>query len=487
MRKMIGFGIILLFAVATSACANQNGAPDSGEQAAPAAASEDIDHSRAALPASGNVIAPSQLTYAGAFRLPGSWEPPQTFAYGGNAMTFRPDGDAGNTDNFPGSLFVMGHDTIAYGDLPDGNQVAEISIPNPTMTKNLEEMNTAEFLQPFEDVTAGFFGQLEEIPKAGMAYLDHPATGPKIHITWGQHLQPPDTASHGWFDPDLKNPNMAGSWFLGDQNLYSVNGYMFTIPMAWADAYTGGKPLASGRMRDGGQGGMGPTLFAYRPWNADGSPPPDGTRLEETTLLLYENAYASMEIERAMDGYQHPDEWEGSAWLEDSAGKAALVFAGTKANGSRFWYGYMHPDGPDKVCVDQHVADFKTCRMADGSVCAAAETQGCCEEDQESCVSMRGWWSNRFDAELIFYDPADLAAVAGGAMESWEPQPYAVLDIDEHLLLSAPEWDKAMLGWGDQRRYRIGAAAFDRGSGLLYLLELFADEGKPVVHVWRLE
>jgi hypothetical protein len=33
-------------------------------------------------------------------------------------------------------------------------------------------------------------------------------------------------------------------------------------------------------MRDGGQGGMGPALFAYRPWQEDGSPPPAGTHLE---------------------------------------------------------------------------------------------------------------------------------------------------------------------------------------------------------------
>jgi hypothetical protein len=43
-----------------------------------------------------------------------------------------------------------------------------------------------------------------------------------------------------------------------------------------------------------------------------------------------------------------------------------------------------------------------------------------------------------------------------------------------------------MLGWGDQRRYRIGDAAFDRENGFLYILELFTDEAKPVVHVWRI-
>jgi hypothetical protein len=72
-------------------------------------------------------------------------------------------------------------------------------------------------------------------------------------------------------------------------------------------------------------------------------------------------------------------------------------------------------------------------------------------------------------------------------MASWEPQPYASLDVDEHLYLDPPEWDLQMLGWGDQRRYRIGDVAYDRENGLLYVLELYADGAKPVVHVWRVD
>jgi hypothetical protein len=123
--------------------------------------------------------------------------------------------------------------------------------------------------------------------------------------------------------------------------------------------------------------------------------------------------------------------------------------------------------------------------MADGSSCPQADFSGCCDEPAGGCATNRGWWSNRFDAQIIFYDPADLANVASGNLESWQPQPYAVMDIDEYLFNSPPEWDRQMLGWGDQRRFRIGDAAFDRENGILYVLELFADITKPVVHVWR--
>jgi hypothetical protein len=442
-----------------------------------------MSDSQAAPPA--GVINPADLTYLGAFRLPGSDDPPQTFAYGGNAMTFNPDGDPTNTDDFPGSLFVMGHDRMPYGDLPDGNQVAELSIPVPVNSRNLADLPYAEFIQNFHDIAAGYFTNLDEIPKVGMQYLNHPATGPKIHLAWGQHIQPPDVASHAWFNPTLASPDVQGAWFIGNQDLYSVNGYMFEIPTAWADAYAQGHYLGTGRMRDGGQGGMGPTLYAYTPWLPGGAPPASGTHLSETILLLYENSYNTEEIIRCLDGYQHPDEWEGGAWLTTGIGKAAVVFAGTKSNGTRYWYGFINPAGPDQPCVDPEITDFPTCRMADGSRCPAEDLVGCCDDATGTCVSNRGWWTTRFDAQIIFYNPADFQKVAAGTMASWEPQPYAKLDIDNVLYMSPPEWDLPMLGWGDQRRYRIGDVAYDRENGLLYVLELFADTARPVVHVWR--
>jgi len=136
--------------------------------------------------------------------------------------------------------------------------------------------------------------------------------------------------------------------------------------------------------------------------------------------------------------------------------------------------------------VDAEVTDFPTCRMVDGSVCLQEDFSGCCDAAAGECVSNRGWWTTRFDAEFILYDPADLAKVAAGQLESWQPQPYAVIDIDEYLYLNPPEWDLVEVGWDDQRRSRIGDVTFDRQNGLLYVLELYGDGAKPIVHVWRI-
>ena len=137
--------------------------------------------------------------------------------------------------------------------------------------------------------------------------------------------------------------------------------------------------------------------------------------------------------------------------------------------------------------VDPDVTDFVTCRLADGSSCPPEDFSGCCDAEAGTCVSERGWWTTHFDAQFILYDPADLAQVAAGEIESWQPQPYASVDIDEYLYLNPPTWDRPSLGWGDQRRYRMGPAAYDRENCLLYVLELYADDAKPVVHVWRVE
>ena len=445
-----------------------------------------IQHLVPTIPPTPQIVQPGDLQYLGAFRLPGGDVRPQTFAYGGNAMTFNPNGDpSGSDDGFPGSLFVTGHDRLAYGELPDGSQVAEINIPQPLISDNLAELNQGSFLQQFHNVAQGFFTELEEIPRIGMQYLNAPATGAKIHLAWGQHM-PPDrsVASHAWFNPNLSSPDMQGTWFIGNQSLDSVNGYVFQIPSSWANEHAQGRNVGTGRFRDGGWSGMGPALFAYRPWIDDsGTPPSSGTYLEETVLLLYQSSLNTSNIERCLDHYQHPDEWEGGAWITTNTGKSAVLFAGTKGTGAKYWYGYVNPAGPDYPCVHQaSVGEFAVCRLADGTLCPSQDLTEC-----EGHNDYRGWWSARFDAQFILYDPADLARVAAGEAESWEPQPYASLDIDEHLFLNPAGIEQDNLGTGVQRISRIGAVAYSRSNDLLYVLELFADEARPVVHVWRVQ
>jgi len=471
--------IVCVAAITLAACNLPGKAP-----ASPTPVDESLaaTASPSAVSISEDVVDPVNLEYLGAFRLPEGGERPYTYAYGGNAMTFNPEGDpSGSNDGFPGSLFITGHDRLPYGELTNGNQVAEVSIPAPVNVRDMAALSRAEFLQDFQDVTAGHFIGIEEIVRIGMLYLDNPVTGPLIHIAWGEHIQPdPTVPTHGWFNTDLSHPDFQGEWFIAGQSWYSVNDYIFEIPAAWADTYASGRYLATGRFKDGGWSGMGPVVIAYRSWDENGNPPPAGTQLESTTLLHYASSTETDNLERCLSGYQHADEWNGGAWLTTATGQSAVMFAGTKSIGTKYWYGYINPAGAQYPCVDEDVTDFLTCRMVDGSPCPPQDFIECSGHND-----YRGWWTTQWTSQFIFYNPADLARVAAGEMAPWEPQPYAVLDINKYLFLNPSGVETEMLGTGDQRRYRIGDVAYDRAHGLLYVLELYADEAAPVVHVWR--
>ncbi len=421
------------------------------------------------------LIQTANLVYLGAFRLPGDEGRAGSFSYGGNAMTYYP------TNN---SLFITGHDRLAYGEFPGGSQVAEVTIPNPVISRNVADLPTAAFIQNFADVSGGLFNTYDEIPRIGMAYVNTTQAGEKIYFSWGQHFQESEedaTPSHARFNPNLSAPNTQGAWYAGNRSLYSTNGYMFEIAHPWADTNVGGRYLATGRYRDGGWSGQGPSLYAIAPW-LEGNPPANCTQLDNVALLQYATTVEDANLSATMNNYQHPDEWEGGAWLTTADGRSAVIFAGTKGTGNKYWYGWVNPAGAEVPCIETEYRDqYTTCRYANGNPCPNSDLGGC-----SGHTDYRGWWSARFDAQIIFYDPANLAAVAGGTMRSYAPQPYATLDIDDRLFLQAGV-EEDMLGTGQQRRYRLGDTSFDRTNRRIFVLELFADGTKPVVHVWRVD
>jgi hypothetical protein len=394
-------------------------------------------------PPSGSLIQASDLVYLGAFRLP-DLSPgtlyTMTWNYGGGALTYYPDDDDGGpNDGYPGSLFGAGHAVV--------QAIGEFNIPVPVISagKSVTELNTADSLQDPYDVKSDVFpaDTYWEIPRAGLTYL--PSQGAqataKLYFSFANHAPGEDQdagPTHGWCELDLGPPQAAGIWSIGGYSKYVTADYMFDIPQTWADAHVSGRYLVTGRFRDGGQAAMGPSLIAAAPWEA-GNPPISGTVLSATPLLLYDNILASDPI--SLTNYHHSDEWSGAVWLTAGA-RSAVVFVGTKGQGD-CWYG-----------------------CADGT-----------DEPPWPPDCNRGWWSTSFVGQLLFYDPDDLAAVAQGTLEPSAPQPYATMDIDEYLyhIESTQQW------------HHLGAAAFDRDHGLLYISEPRADEDKPLVHVWRVQ
>ncbi|MCU7833718.1 MAG: hypothetical protein KZQ83_00585 [gamma proteobacterium symbiont of Taylorina sp.] len=399
------------------------------------------------------------LVYQGAFRLPiasnnSSWE------YSGLAMTCYPEGDPqGTKDGFPGSIFAVGHD--------QQQSVSEISIPIPVISteKNLHELNTATTLQAFQNIAGNlFYDNIDELslPRMGLAYLpaQQGQTSGKLHFTIGQHIQGFE-ASHAWTELDLTISNPAGAWHFGSYTNYVTNDYMLDIPAEWATINTAGQLLATGRAREGLWSGRGPALFSYAPWS-EGNPPADNSTLSNITpLLLYgvqENGATDIisDESTSMVGYSDADHWLGSAWLT-SGDKSALIFSGTKAIGNS-WYGFANGVIWHYDCAEQQPPT--------------------CPEIPAWPSDDRGFWAENYQAQLIFYDTDDLAAVALGTIPSYQPQPYAVLDLTPYLF-------DAEISLERYRNDLVGATCFDRTHQLLYLFERQADEEKSVVHVWK--
>jgi sporulation protein YlmC with PRC-barrel domain len=79
---------------------------------------------------------------------------------------------------------------------------------------------------------------------------------------------------------------------------------------------------------------------------------------------------------------------------------------------------------------------------------------------------------------ILFYDPEDLAQVASGAMEPFEPQPYVRWDITPYMIQPDTTYE---IG--------TGGVAYDQARGYLYISEGSADREhhKPVIHVFAID
>jgi len=147
--------------------------------------------------------------------------------------------------------------------------------------------------------------------------------------------------------------------------------------------------------------GAGPTIVAYDP-----SDPAPGTALPSTRLLAYSGA-------NPMTDWDRDDTWSGSAWLEAGA-DSAVVLLGRKD---------VTNMGGDAGAADD----------------------------------LKAW--------MLFFDPADLAAVVAGG-NTYDPQPYAMIDMSAEIY-SVQQFE---------------SAAYDRERNLLFGIE--NNNGNETVHVW---
>jgi len=389
---------------------------------------------------SNELLSPDDFEYVGAFRVPED----ENWDYSGQALTFYPLGDpSGENDDFPGSLFISGHDHQLY--------VAEINIPQPILSKNMADLNTAGYIQNFSDLTPRLFSNDLDLPRIGIEYFDN-----RLYYVRGQHFQDFEP-SHGWTSLDLQHPSPQGPYLFGDYTNYVTSDYIFSIPDSWSAQYLPGYQMATGRFREGVWGGRGPALFAF-------STQTDSIQNNRITgikpLLLYGVQEPGMtditsSESQEMNGYLEADHWWDGAWLTTPT-KSALVFVGTKAIGSS-WYGFSNG-----VVWDYECADTNTC-----------------PDVPDWPHDNRGYWAEGYQAQLIFFDPGELGAVTNGKMETWEPQPYATLILDDDFI-------DPNIHLEEYKTDLTGAMAYDSTHQILYIIERLADEYRSIIHVWKI-
>jgi hypothetical protein len=394
-------------------------------------------------PVPNGLLAPDDLVYQGSFRLPEKVEGGSGFGYGGHNIAFNPSGDPGGaTDGYPGSLYISGH---VHDQL-----VAEVSIPKPVIspTKDVTELSVASALQPFTDVTGGMrdFAQIEYGPTksenssgqgfklGGMLFLDA-GDGMKLYWTVFEYYNVSDNRypSHGYSTLMAGSPpDPKGLWYLENYHPQMTAGYIFDAPEPFANGYFAGKRLISGLQVSQGiaTSSKGPAMFAFAPWQHATLPPEHEAHLDAIPLLYYPT------LEQHAPDYKACDAWRGGAWPV-SGDKQAVLIVGRKSLGEVF-YGNGRPT---------------------------------------DCSPYKGYHCTPYEPQILFYDPADLAAVARGEREPWSVVPYYTWNPQEHVW---PTCEGSLSG-----------IAIDHQNKLLYLLQPRADrvtnqyEPRPLVHVFR--
>ena len=202
--------------------------------------------------------------------------------------------------------------------------------------------------------------------------------------------------------------------------------YLFRLPADWVTANgLGTKTMVTGFSREAGAfgGSQGPTLFAFDPDDP----------LDAIDLAWYRELSPGCPGSCDLPGYESVDSWMGADWVRSAVGEAVLV-AGVKGG--------------------------STC-YGSGSACG------------DPCRDSQGYHGDPSTAQVLFYDPADLAARLTGTLQPWEVLPYATWAPTEVWAQECPS---------------IGGVGFDEATGRFFVAERLAGPfGEGIIHVYRLD
>ena len=366
----------------------------------------------------------SDLAYVGGFRLPAGTANGDDFSFGGQPIAFNP---ATNT------LFVASY---------RGN-VAEVNIPAPVNSGDVNAMPFASYVQSFADPTEG---HLADISSGGVNLSGLMVYGDRLYGTATIFYDANNTqrASHFSRSLQLNQPSFSGwsSVWQADRSGF-VSGWMAAVPSEW-QASLGG-PAVTGQccVSIAWRTSTGPSAFAFNP-SQIGQP-----SVPASPLLYY--------------GLDHPTlgPWDGS---NPTYGATTQIQGVALIAGSRTAL-FFGRNGLGPHCYGNGTPN----KALEGTV--GVDGANWCYDPTNSD---KGSHAYPYRYQVWAYDLNDFAAVKAGTKQPWDLVPYEVWTLN----LPTPE---AMV--------RLGGVAYDAQRQLLYISQRGADAdgyaSRSVIHVIR--
>ena len=376
-------------------------------------------------PSSLPLLAEKDLHYLGGFRLPAGRTNNVDFSFGGRVAALNPAGP---------SLFVTSY----------AGAVAEITIPVPVNSANVNELPFASFVQPFADPTEG---HLRDVGSIGVNITGLLVFGNRLLGAASIYYDANNSQRVSHFSRSLRldEPSFSGwsrVWDAGRVGF--VSGMMALVPREW-QASLGG-PAVTGQccIPIVSRTSNGPAAFAFDPARI-GQP-----AVGATPLLYYTLNNATL------------GPWEGSnpTYGATTQIQGVAIIAGTRT------LLYFGSNGMGPHCYGDGTADkaLDRTRSTNGAYLCYDPT-----------TNSKGSHAYPYRSQIWAYDLNELAAVRAGQKQPWQVVPYGVWP----LTLPTPE-----------RTMRLGGVGYDAQQQIVYVSQLGADpdgfSSRPVMHAFQI-
>lgn len=364
------------------------------------------------------------LKYAGAFRLPAETSNGESFSFGGGPIAVNP----GRNTLFVGSRRGF---------------VAEITVPEPVASSDVNALPFATYAQGFTDPTAGKMKEIAaDANLAGLLVFGGRLYGSGLSYYDATNRQ---DLSHFSRSLALIRQESGPLRRVGERGRVGfVAGYMAPVPPEWQSRLGG--PAITGQccVQIISRTSWGPSAFAWNPAGLD-----ERETTAVTPLVYYDSTHPTLGVYESSG-----PKFGGTTTIGGVAiinGTRTALFFGSNGTGpfcygvgtsDKSQHGKMTSDG-GKFCFDPTMGD-------------------------------KGHHAYPYQNQIWAYDVADWAKVSAGDKKPWDVEPYAVWTLE----LPIPEPTKRLIG-----------VAYDAERRRLFVSQRLADRDgyafRAIIHVYH--